>query len=364
MFTYYNLLIACQLEMDARLDRAGKSAAGGVIGTKTAELNTAYLSVIQQLGKTKAGNKTGELSRKASTFIAELPFLTMPADAIRHANCLDLLTENVRTHRDHARPLVQLAEAYEITRRQILMTRGFRAVLDPSSVLVNGVARALTTLGGSHLSPAQRLVRRTHRTATAGTLGYEELLALARAYRLAGRPGLASHYAARALQYARSAQAALPPPQKTRRRLGTAWEQGFSRFWQEMAEATGEAAVRIAAGYTGEFGDVDDRTLAALRVGAAWVALAWAYTGLGDLPAAERAARAAIDAGFTTGYEVLAATYRSSAWFGEQILERNALLSKISRRDWTFYHGAYRGDLRIGGAVLATQYQKTKKLLT
>ncbi len=288
----------------------------------------------------------------------------MPADAIRHANCLDLLTENVRSSPAECRPLVQLAEAYETTRRQILMTRGFRAVLDPSSVLVSGAVRTLTALGRQELSPAQRLIRRAHRLAAAGPLGYEELLALSRAYRLAGRPGLASHYAARALQCARGAQAALPEPQPARRRLGKAWDKGFTRFWQEMTEVAAETTVRVASGYTGEFDYVDDRTLATLRVGAAWVALARAYAGTGDLAAAERAAQAAVDAGFTAGYEVLAATYRSSAWFGEQVLERNALLSKVSRRDWTFYHGAYRGDLRIGSAVLATQYQKAKKLLS
>ena len=260
MYTYYNLLIACQLEMDARLARAGKSAVGGVIGTRTAELNTAYLSIIRQFGATKGGNKTGELSRRAAGFIADLPFLTMPADAIRHANCLDLLTENVRSSPAECRPLVQLAEAYETTRRQILMTRGFRAVLDPSSVLVSGAVRTLTALGRQELSPAQRLIRRAHRLAAAGPLGYEELLALSRAYRLAGRPGLASHYAARALQCARGAQAALPEPQPARRRLGKAWDKGFTRFWQEMTEVAAETTVRVASGYTGEFDYVDDRS--------------------------------------------------------------------------------------------------------
>src|SRR4051794_630518 len=123
MYTYYSLLIACQLELDARLGRAAGTTAGGAIGTRTAEINTAYQSVLKQLGTTKAGNKTGELSRRAAGFIAELPFLSLPADAIRHANCLDLLTDHVRACRDDARPLVQLAEAYETTRRQILMTR-------------------------------------------------------------------------------------------------------------------------------------------------------------------------------------------------------------------------------------------------
>lgn len=369
----YDLVEACLFEAYDLRTKAAAGKAGATLAARTAGARSAVRSKVSSAGETNAGAKVGEQARKLSTFMSKLPLITLAPDAISSAYCVDLL--NAKWMASPADPVaaVQLAEALIAAQQAQSIVRMAR-VADPTAYLLSSSIRTTSGFGrGAKLPTPSRLARRSHRAVLAvrGPSEVDHHLALARAYRISGKPGLATRYAVTAGGLAAKQLATLGPPPAVSFQLGAAMATGG---WKAAARALGTATSaaadrindrieRLEAGWTGEVKALDPRTRSGLQVGAAWTTFAWALRDAGDSAAARQAAESAVANGFTCGYEVLAALVGTDGGsLTDRIGERAALLSKVTREDRTFYRGRWRGSLWTTGAAVNQQARKTSRL--
>lgn len=361
-------LYALQFEVEAQSVRASGTRVGSAVNDSRERFAAALQRTHESVGQTRGGARAGDGARKVAGFLAEFPVLNATSDAVRLQNCVDLLAADVRNEPTPLR-VVQLAEAIENTRRDLVLTRFARVVSSPAGVATAAGVRAITALGGDSGPPlVERLIRHTHRLVVGKRqpVEFEDLLALARAYLLAGKPGIAAHYALKAADLTRTARFALAPVKRTTtvERLSRGWNREGARGVLSAASVTvGETAARIDAHFTGDLDRLDPYTRARKQEGAAWTVAAWAYRELGDRRSAEQLARQAIELGFSCGYEVQAAVIEPEGWFGKRVKLRMDAMDEVDRVDRAYYRGHVRGGIRTSGATAAEQAGKTGRLV-
>jgi len=362
----FNWIDAARLEAEALVTAASHTAIGEAITSAGSSTAKGLAEVLTGVGKTGTGKFTGNLARSITGFLANVPGLSLTAHAIRHHYCIDQLQADVRDEPYSALRVVQLAEALDAAQRMRFLVR-LSNVANPASLVSSLAVQAVTSLGQEEeLSAVDKLLRRAYRMiqAKGGPQSAEDWIVMARLYRLAGKPGLASRYAVTAIDVAHAERTAL----KDEPTLGDAWDEG----WEEggLFDALGNAFVHVlesgmrtglhvSASFDGDYSGLDDQFIAPLREGMALVAAAWVFRDLGDLTSARAAAQAAIDLDFTCGYEVLAAIDKPET----PIVSRVELLDKVERRDRSFYRGRWQGTVRTGVAVGREQLDKLKRLV-
>lgn len=371
MTAMYDLVEACLLEAHDLRFRTTHSKLGSNIGGSTAFLRGKVSERSTAAGSTKQAAYIGDSARKLAAFISRLPIFTLTPDAIQHAYCVDLLREKLKRSPNDPTAAVQLAEALVAVQQTQSLIRMARMV-DPLPFLMGTGLRMASTAGrqGQLAEPA-KLARLAHRAVmtSGGPSKIEQQLALARAYRVAGKPGLATRYASLAGTEAAQALSSLGEPQTTSffTRLSSAFRTGgiqaVADEFDDVGASVEKALDRWAASYSGEEADIDEYTRTRMQAGTAWTVIAWALRDLGDRQQARAAANMALATGFTTGNEVLAALVSAEqGGLMDRLSNRAGLLEKVTRADRTFYRGRWRGAAWITGSVLNEQVRKAGRL--
>ncbi|MGQ0481498.1 MAG: hypothetical protein ACT4O0_10810 [Pseudonocardia sp.] len=360
----YDWVEAFRLETESRISRYSETNVGATVGGRGENLSASYRKVLTRAGSGELGARAGGGARKLAGFLAELPVLSLPADAINRSHCVDLLEADVRADPGNPLRLIQLAEARDAAQRDLVLTRTARAIIDPTSVLTSGGLRAATTLGTADgPTPVERRIRRSHRhvVRAGGPSSFAHSLALGRCYRLAGKPGLATHFATEAMRVGLAERDRARPAVGIRSRMSRAMRRGgIGDVIGELAQLADD---KVEANYLGDIGKLSDVDRVEKQLGATWTVLAWAYRDLGNLEVARAAARRATALGFTCGYEVLAATLAHEGGFVDGISKRQDLLAKVARMDRAYYRGHWRGSLRISGSTAQSQVTKAVRLI-
>ncbi|WP_128381285.1 hypothetical protein [Streptomyces cavernae] len=355
---------ALRFEVEAQAVRASGTPIGAAISSKRKQVDAALAKALKRTGETAAGSRTSDAARKTMRRIGDLPLLSLTAEAACKRNCVDLCAADVREHAKEPICLVQLAEALESARRDRESVRYARALFDPTSWLVGMGMRTASTLGG-RATLLDKLVRRVHQLARQQHPSFDNLHALARMYRLAGKPGLAITYAGWAVRVARTQRESLPREEPLGRRLAGAWRRGgLKQAFSTAGEMIGDGIDSLEAGWTGDIDLLDPRLKTIKQEGAAWTTAAWAYRDLGDMESACTIADLAINMGYSCGYEVKAAALdlTQAGWLGKRMQMRQQLLTQSSRIDRAYYRGHWRGDLRASGTIIAGQTEKVARI--
>lgn len=350
----YDWVKAFRYEAEAVRTRAGGPLSGVVSRITASDLAASYKKALEWAGQSKAGAYVGAKATDLSRFLGRLPLISFTADAIRQANCQDLLVADVK--RDgSALACVRLAEALDTGRRDAALLRGVRSFVDPAGFVAGAALREAAQLGKDGPPLTERLARRAYTLVLKqDPRSFERLWVLARIYLLAGKPGLAVQYAIQAARVCHEGRA-----RRTLDEIGNVTESAIGR-WALRSLAKGRDSV--SKRLTGEpyLADTEVR----LRRGAAYVTAAWAFRALGDLESARRFAAMANDLGFTLGHEVLAATLESDDGFPARILHRHQELSQVNPGDVRFYAGHYRGTVMGTNTTMLAQLKKFGDLLS
>lgn len=345
---YYEYLDALKLELFAQAAALRKSGAGRLVrnaGARIAPLQDKTSGVVS---RTKAGGKIGSAARETASFIADLPFLTIPTDVIRMTHCIDQHIASVKAEPGSARRLIQLAEAMRAVHEELTLLRVVRRA-DPSTLLTALATQFLVHLGeDDDLTTEDKLLRKAWvLLAKTENWQYGHYHVAARMYRLAGQHNRAQTFAARAAECAFAQRAALPPDKR-------GWfEKGLSKLVDPLV-------VR----YTGDLSNLEPYTRWKKREGAAMTTLAWSLFESGDPKRAEQAARRALALGFSGGNEVLAALVGINGSVLGRFLKRYELLLESSMGDRRYYRGHWRGLVGVGNAVWNEQFNKLERRLT
>ena len=144
-------------EAAQRDDRIGKF----VSGTKAAA--SSGMEKIQtksdEVSETESGQKAGNAVRKVGQVISSLPVLSVPVDAIRAKNCVDLLV--LRFQQDPQNPYTNLwlAESLIKTSQDMTKYQYAKGAIDPSSFFIGGAMRKTAELGKDSIPTDEKLLR-------------------------------------------------------------------------------------------------------------------------------------------------------------------------------------------------------------
>lgn len=360
---FYNTFEVVRYEGQAVLDRARESRAGKVVTAAGQKVSTASSGAARTAGADQA---IGKLARGFRAYVVKLPLMTLAPDAIVRGYAVDLLTGDVKRDPGDALRHVQLAEAIMAA----ATLRGLVAVgrvVDPVSFVMGLSMRLASGLDreDGELSSVQRLARRAHRLVLlrGGPSTTEDYTVLARVYRVVGKPGLASRYAALAIEVGERELARHPQPASAWQRARSALsKRGLSGFVEELGEAVDDFEdrweSRFDGRFEGDFGGLSAHDRARMELGSAWVAAGWIAHDLGHPADAHFAARRALDHRMSVGHEVLAATEGLGGGIWKRSLHRKKILDKAKPIDRSYYRGRWRGSITTSGSTAARQVEK------
>lgn len=354
-----------RFEVEAQGRKVSKTRFGDLAARSRGDINDLYERGVERLERRGEAAKVGDWVRRGAGFLAEMPILSLTAEATAARNCVSLCYASAKEDPRNGLRLVQLGEAIAAARRDRQAIRWIRTLVDPTSVATLVAIQTAARLGGTDRTPlSSQLARRAHRlvlATPADARSFDELHVLARVYRLAGKPGLAVNYALEAARRAKTERHAIAPPSLARlsERLAHARSLGVAALFGEAASAARGLADRVAVRF-GDFDALDERARWAKREGAALTTAGWGYLDLDDLASATAAAEEAVAVGFTGAYELQAAALAPapSTPVLRRLSQRHELLEQVQRVDRIYYRGHSRGDARTGGAIVAGQTRK------
>jgi len=144
-------------DLSSKDDRVGK------LVNRTKDLTKHGIEVAQKksddLAQTNSGQTTSRAIRKLGQVVNSLPVFSATADAIRSKNCVDLLLERYKTHPRNAYCNLWLAESLIKTSQDMNKYRYAKGAIDPSSFLIAGAMQHTAQYGKDSLPTSEKLLR-------------------------------------------------------------------------------------------------------------------------------------------------------------------------------------------------------------
>lgn len=286
---------------------------------------------VSRIGSTDAGTKAGAAARAVLGELARMPVITAVSDGVQAKNATQPLLERVRAEPDDVWANLYAGEALRAVERDMGFYVRFRAVTDPSSVLLRVAVRSAAALGPSGEPSDESAGEGGGRFDRTSVDGAEILLRRAYAIALARtRSDGADLDAFHAIARVYLAQAM---PGAAHRALHT----GFDRAVADGAPPDASALTTLSR----------------------------ASLALGRNEEARGHASAAIGLGCSIGYEVLAdlvfdgpSSERSA---GERVTAFVSLMERVTDEDRSAYYGINRSASTVIRTFNAEQWSKTKE---
>ena len=151
-------------ELASKDDRVGK------LLNQTKDATKHGIEVAQKksedFAETNSGQTTGRAIRKLGQVVNNLPVFSAAADAIRSKNCVDLLLERYKTNPKDAYLNLWLAESLIKTSQDMNKYRYAKGAIDPSSFLIAGAMQHTAQYGKDSLPTSEKLLRHAWSLAT------------------------------------------------------------------------------------------------------------------------------------------------------------------------------------------------------
>ena len=264
----------------------------------------------EDLAQTNSGQTTGRAIRKLGQVVNNLPVFSAAADAIRSKNCVDLLLERYKTNPRNAYFNLWLAESLIKTSQDMNKYRYAKGAIDPSSFLIAGAMQHAAQYGKDSLPTSEKLLRHAWSLASSS---------------LKDNPRNSDSFDVLARVY-------------------------LAKGDVERATSTAKASV-----------------LADPKNPNARLTFGRALLAQGNFQDAQRAGVAAVEAGSTLGYLLVAEAAQLQSRDGnlipmsDRVREYENTVAKISPQDRERYNGAFRD---AGEIVQATKDRQSEKVGT
>ena len=292
-------------------DLASKDDRVGKLVRQTKDATKHGIEVAQQksedLAETTSGQTVGRAIRKIGQIANDLPVLSAAADAIKSKNCVDLLLERYRTDPRNAYFNLWLAESVIKTSQDMKKYQYAKGAIDPSSFLIAGAMQHTAQFGKDSLPTSEKLLRHAWLLASSSLKtnlrSSSSLDVLARVY-------LAKGDVERAMSTAKASVLADPK-----------------------------------------------NPIARLTLGRALLAQ-------GNNQDAQRAGLAAVTAGSTLGYLLVAEAVQLQSRdgdlipLGDRVQQYEETVARVSPHDRELYNGAFRDSMEVVQATKELQSEK------